>query len=571
MMKKSNTIESLLESEDLVQFRTSYLNFENYTNQQLSALIEKLRAKSITKLKVLMEYHDLLLFCLAHPRSEELRSKFYGELERISEKVKEVYSSSSHKNKVTLSGSGISGSAMTGSFSFELVQWLNKEFPNSVKIDGVDNSDIFAPEILRFGLLPIETDLSEKKDLPLNKWLTLSLGNENKRLEQILSLFDSMKMSQDLRDYLYDSLKLFIDVDHNDKKLSRTFGHIQGGTHFYQKEEFIKKPDFKLLLQDTSLNKLYLNPEEKQEYVDTARIALCTLFRETDPVTFADVEGTEVYSPGRGLTIALYSLRANRRLPLDAYVGYMAFKNGLPCAYGGGWIFRHKSKIGINIFPPYRGGESAWIYSQIIRLYHHRFNANVFEAEPYQIGKNNPEGIQSGAFWFYYRLGFRPVQNDLYELANSEWKNISADKKYRTSSNTLKKLANSNLRLDALNPGNKIASTPLDAQGMGNQVTQLIRDKFKGNRKEAESTFQKYLNKACPELKSTSKTPEEKNSQQLLLPLSYLLSIHTRILEENKKDFMKWTISKSGESESNFIECTQKLEKYFMQLDKMKL
>ncbi|MBK7850459.1 MAG: hypothetical protein IPJ66_04750 [Bacteroidetes bacterium] len=240
MMKKSNTIESLLESEDLVQFRTSYLNFENYTNQQLSALIEKLRAKSITKLKVLMEYHDLLLFCLAHPRSEELRSKFYGELERISEKVKEVYSSSSHKNKVTLSGSGISGSAMTGSFSFELVQWLNKEFPNSVKIDGVDNSDIFAPEILRFGLLPIETDLSEKKDLPLNKWLTLSSGNENKRLEQILSLFDSMKVSQDLRDYLYDSLKLFIDVDHNDKKLSRTFGHIQGGTHFYQKEEFIK-------------------------------------------------------------------------------------------------------------------------------------------------------------------------------------------------------------------------------------------------------------------------------------------------------------------------------------------
>lgn len=570
-MKKINNIDSVLESEDLIQFRIAYLNFENFTNQQLSALIDKLHHKKITKLKVMMEYHEMLLFCIAHPRSEELRSKFYGELERIAEKTKQVYSSSSHKNKVTLSGSGISGSSMTGSFSFELVEWLKQEFPHSVKIDGVDNSDILPPEILRYGLFPIETDLSEKKDLPLNKWLTLSSGLENNRLEQILSLFDSMKMSQDLRDYLYDSLKVFIDLDHNEKRLSRTFGHIQGGTHFYQKEEFIKKPDFKSLLQDITLNKLYLNPEEKQEYVDTARIALCTLFRETDPVTFADVEGTEVYSPGRGLTIALYSLRANRRLPLDAYVGYMAFKNGLPCAYGGGWIFRHKSKIGINIFPPYRGGESAWIYSQIIRLYHHRFNATVFEAEPYQIGKNNPEGIQSGAFWFYYRLGFRPVQNDLYELANSEWKKISEDKKYRTGANILKKLANSNLRLDALNPGNKIETIPLDSQGMGNLVTQLIREKFKGNRKEAESTFQKYLNKACPELKITSKTPEQKNSQQLLLPLSYLLVLHTNILKENKTDFLNWAISKSGESESNFIECTQKLEEYFIELDKMKL
>jgi hypothetical protein len=78
------------------------------------------------------------------------------------------------------------------------------------------------------------------------------------------------------------------------------------------------------------------------------------------------------------------------------------------------------------------------------------------------------------------------------------------------------------------------------------------------------------LYKVCPELKSVSKTQEEKNSQQLLLPLSYLLLIHTNILLENKKDFLNWTISKSGESESNFIECTQKLEKYFIELDKMK-
>jgi hypothetical protein len=39
---------------------------------------------------------------------------------------------------------------------------------------------------------------------------------------------------------------------------------------------------------------------------------------------------------------------------------------------------------------------------------------------PYQLGHDNEEAIESGAFWFYRKLGFRPGRADLERLAERE-------------------------------------------------------------------------------------------------------------------------------------------------------
>lgn len=559
-----------LSNVEVRQFRADYLKFQERGNQLLLSKLKDFQLKQLSNLSVLTEYHDLLLFCAAYPVSEEIRSLVIKELERIHSTVLEIYLSTSIKKKITLSGSGIAGSSLTGSFSFELVGWLNKEFPGSVKFEGFGESEVAPAEILRLGLMPAETELSEKKDLSFTKWIALACGSGKHHLKNVLGIFESMKLPQEIRDYLYDTLKLYIDFDCRESRASRTFGHITGTKIVYHRDELIKKPDPEFFLKEKIPAKLFLSTEEKQEYVDAARIALFTLFRETDPVTFAEVEATEVYDTGRGLTIALYYLRSDRRLALDAYVGYVAFKNGIPCAYGGGWIFRSKSKIGINIFPPYRGGESAWIFLQIMRLYRHRFNVNFLEAEPYQIGKNNPEGIQSGAFWFYYRLGFRPVQDDLFELAGKEWEKIITKKKYRTPAAVLRILANSNLRLDTNQPGTKSEIMSADAQGLGAFVTSFIIERFQGNRKNAAEYFQKNIYRVCPGAKTIAKTSSQKRSLNLLLPLAFLLVTQTDVLKENMELFLKWLISKSEESEIQYIQYTQKLDKYFEVLEKIR-
>src|SRR6202171_4723977 len=65
---------------------------------------------------------------------------------------------------------------------------------------------------------------------------------------------------------------------------------------------------------------------------------------------------------------------------------------------------------------------------------------------PYQLGHENEEAIESGAFWFYRKLGFRPGRADLQKLAEREEEKIAdatklGKTKYRTPARTLKRLA----------------------------------------------------------------------------------------------------------------------------------
>jgi len=67
--------------------------------------------------------------------------------------------------------------------------------------------------------------------------------------------------------------------------------------------------------------------------------------------------------------------------------------------------------------------------------------ATTISVYPYQIGLNNDEALDSGAFWFYRKLGFRCGRPDLEQLARREEQRITADSKYRTPRKTLKRLA----------------------------------------------------------------------------------------------------------------------------------
>ena len=92
-------------------------------------------------------------------------------------------------------------------------------------------------------------------------------------------------------------------------------------------------------------------------------------------------------------------------------------KHGFPAAYGGSWILGRRANFGMNIFEPYRGGESGMMMCQVLRAYRQAFRADYFEVDAHQFGLDNPDGIASGAFWFYHRHGFRPTDADLAALA----------------------------------------------------------------------------------------------------------------------------------------------------------
>jgi hypothetical protein len=235
-----------------------------------------------------------------------------------------------------------------------------------------------------------------------------------------------------------------------------------------------------------------LPANQQRALIDTARTVLATLHRETDPVTHAGA--VELFDMGRGLRIALYHLDVEHRLPFDSYVGFMAFRNGVPLAYGGAWIFPGRSKVGINVFPALRGGESAWFFTQLLRLYRQRFGVDRFEAENYQLGHNNPDGLKSGAYWFYYRLGFRPVTKALQRIAESEFKMLTSRKDHQVPLKLLKQLVEQGLELAV--ESNAVPVTDTAALTMA--IQRYVAEQFEGDRKRAMRRTLERLARTLP-------------------------------------------------------------------------
>ena len=87
------------------------------------------------------------------------------------------------------------------------------------------------------------------------------------------------------------------------------------------------------------------------------------------------------------------------------------------------------------------------MFAQVLRAYRQRFRVQRFVVEPYQYGAGNREGLESGAFWFYWRLGFRPVVPRVRALAEAEAAKIAADRAYRAPIATLRRFTTSDIAL----------------------------------------------------------------------------------------------------------------------------
>jgi hypothetical protein len=103
---------------------------------------------------------------------------------------------------------------------------------------------------------------------------------------------------------------------------------------------------------------------------------------------------------------------------------------------------------GFNFYYSFREGETAWIYARTLNVFRHLLGVTAFSIDPYQIGYENEEGIESGAFWFYRKLGFRPTQPKLLQLTIAEEKRIAARRSHRTSKRVLRQLAKGSMILE---------------------------------------------------------------------------------------------------------------------------
>lgn len=480
---------------ELTTLRNKFDLISQKRKEQLVALLFKEPSFSGASL---LHLHDTLLFLKAHPTSKE----FLMQVEKLFDKTGKQIIRTIRKtgDDGPFDQSGIIGTTVIAMFSYELLMWLTKEFPNDVYLDSFGATEEKMAAVLG-ALLPdaLLEHFNEGEHPSSLIWLEELAGKDSrKQLQFLLQLISQSGVSLKMAGYIIEQLEVYIKINLS-KLPSRSALKGPARSVYYHKEPILKKIDLQALLHEPLPPPTPLKEQQKKQLLHTIRFQLISLYRETDPGTSTDINDITFFQLDRGLDIVLLGMDAQHRQPIDAYIGFFAFKNQIPYAYGGTWLLGSMAKIGLNIFSPYRGGESAWFFAQLMRVYYQEFKPDYFVAEPYQIGRNNPEGIESGAFWFYYKLGYRPITATHRKLAEKEYSKLTSKKVKSTSTKILEQLVEEELIL-SIHEKEDLLKNKFDTLQLSAALHQYIRTKHMGH---PQAAIEEAMAAICVELKIT--------------------------------------------------------------------
>jgi len=452
-------------------------------------LLSALATVVIRDAPTLIHLHETLCFLQAYPDDGIVLDAVDGALRAVPARVKGL----SPQAKKRLHDSGIAGTTLDYPFGLAMARWLSARFPEGADVEwSTFDAGEQLQETLPLLVERVEDDaVSDEGGLGSRAWLRVARnGRAVTDLRALVDLFDRARLTEEARSSLFEGLAVPIRWRLETASGSRTLARLPWRRPFFHGR--IRGPA--LLRPDrTSFGRAVTRPLSAlrrapralaRTLIETARVAMATRLRELFAFSYANVDDILVADPGRGLRVALIGILPRFRLPLHGYYAYLALKNGVPVGYGGGWQLFGALEVGVNVFESFRRGESAFIVSQVLRAYHQAFGMRVVVVDPYQIGHENREALESGAFYFYRHLGFLPQDPVVRRLAEGEQEKIDRDASYRTPLPVLAQLARSEVHL-RLAPGDRVGARRLTASALGTLVTDWIARGFDGDRRAA--------------------------------------------------------------------------------------
>ncbi|MEO8305079.1 MAG: hypothetical protein ABI724_13245 [Betaproteobacteria bacterium] len=469
-----------LDSAAADDLRRVALSFGDDAAARKAAALARCASRRIDDPAGLVAYHDCLLCLLAYPETRALRDAARAELSRVAAAARDLIAKGRARIRARLANTGIAWTPVTINFGWDIARWLVERFPKHADIDSFGDDGVALSTVLAAALPPMEFELAAGDEASYEFLERASAGRPGTRLAWLVAALLRLRCDDALREQHFDALQPYTVIEPGRSMLSRTFVRGLPGPTYFHRDGLTRTVDVPALLDQPLAARAPLAHDERLRVVDAGRAMLAAMGRETDAIALASPDGVAWHELGRGVAVALYTMRPERRGPLDSHIGMMLFKNGIPVGYGGGWPFLGTCRIGVNIFAPYRGGESAFLFGQVLRVYRQRFAVRRFVVEPSQFGGTNKEGLQSGAFWFYYRLGFRPIEPRSARLAAEEWTRMQADPAYRTPIPALRRCGASDieLRLEA--------SADCETASLSDAVTAWIAKRHTGDRSAAE-------------------------------------------------------------------------------------
>ena len=383
-----------------------------------------------------------------------------------------------------------------------MVRWLARRFPRRIRLDweSDDRGDRLRALLPRF--LPLlDEEALEDANVPYLEWLGAAQPDPARDLQWLIARLERLPMSEEDRAERYEALKLPIVWSLGTGRVTRTRMHWSSPDVFFHPGPLLARRDVSLPQEVASpeLPVRRLTRGEGGRLIELAREATAVRYREYYGFTYADPATVRAARVGRGVEIFLFGLLPGRRLPLRSGSAAVVVKNGVPIGYVEGLALFERIEVGYNIYYAFREGESAWIFGRVLRMLNQLLGVTSFSIDPWQLGHENPEAIDSGAFWFYRKLGFRPAGSASARLLEREERKIAETPAYRSSPRTLRRLVTGNL-LYEMRPSRDWDRFHI--RNIGLAVQRRMRARYRGDpdeaRRRASSRVARLLSMRIP-------------------------------------------------------------------------
>jgi len=440
-------------------------------------LLTDLEHKSLGRPSEVERLHEALCFSRAWPDNPKLLATVNRMLKNFaSRKDLQRFANS-------LADSGIVGTDTRFQFYRVTAQWLAEHCGESLHIDwdqfeAVDQLSRTLEGLAIFS----EKAALQQFTYDARDWIERMRGEDETDAAFLVRHFSAAGDGEALRDTVYDELEIPFHLSPATTTPTRTQEYVRPKVIQYQPRRI--KQDAVDLRQATNMRLRIdkLSRKQAARLVDLAKSAMVARSRDLDAFAYASVDDVVRVHCRHGIQIVLIGMLPEKRYLLECEYGYLMLRNGVVVGYGTGTCLFGSCQVAFNLFPTFRGAETSELYACVFATFHSLFNADTFSVDSYQIGGDNEEAIDSGAWWFYARMGFRPRDAEAAKLADAELQKAQA-KGYRSTKKTLRRLAEYPLYL-SLDRKRRDVLPMVDTDSLSLGVLDYISQRFGSQREE---------------------------------------------------------------------------------------
>ena len=534
----------------LKELETLRLDYGRGAGERRLELLDSLDGTSLRTAAQVRRLHELLCFLHAYPDNRAVLLRVESMLDGFA--AREDLGAFRDE----LADSGIAGSDVYYRFYWVTARWLARHWPDRLTItwQEFDNADSLV-ELLDLLLPYSETVALDMVARSPREWLEALKREDETDAAFLIRRFETFDASPAVRERIYERLDVPMRIAGGADTPSRSRAkHPVPRVLFQTRPLDSKRPDLRALVPRLRPQVRPVWLQEARALIDRAREAMVTRSRDLDGFAQADENDIRMVRYTGGLEFAMMGAQPEHRLLLEARYTILMLKNGVPIGYALVNSLFGSSEIAYNVFDTFRGCETAQIFARVLAVGRRLFGADTYSIDPYQLGHGNAEGLRSGAWWFYYKLGFRPHDPEVKALVREELAKSRADRRHRSSLQTLDKLSSEYMFLDprGRRPRRDVIGR-VGLGGVGTRISDYLAERFGADREKGIRLCSREAMKRLGLEALKGFSADERQAWERWSPLVRILPGLEEWSATEKRALAAVVRAKGGRRESDFV------------------